>query len=133
MTKAELRNYRKTLFELGRRLGGDFARIHHEAFLRAGGEARGSLSNVPLHLADLGTDSFEQDIALGLLENEGQILEQIKAALARIEQGTFGQCEECQQSIPVERLRVVPYAPFCVECARALEGEKGPPGSPGNL
>jgi RNA polymerase-binding transcription factor DksA len=77
----------------------------------------------------LGTDNHEQEVALGLLENEGQMLEQTAAALARIEQGTYGRCVDCQKDIPAERLRAIPYTPRCFECARRLESE-GTGGAP---
>src|SRR5438309_11947730 len=111
MTSTELESYREHLVNLGRRLGGDFAYIRGEAFRQIGAEASGNLSSMPLHMADLGSDYVERDVALSLLETEGQLLEQIKTALGRIEQGTFGRCEECQRPIPVDRLQAVPYTP----------------------
>jgi RNA polymerase-binding transcription factor DksA len=124
VNKSDLGTYRDSLLVLGRRLDDDFAQIHDEALRQAGGDTRANLSHVPLHLADLGADSFEQDIALGLLETEGQILMQVKEALDRIDDGTYGDCQECQEPIPSERLRAVPYTLFCVDCARAYEQEQ---------
>jgi RNA polymerase-binding transcription factor DksA len=77
---------------------------------------------VPTHIADLGTDSFEQQFTLGLLENNEQTLEEVAAALERIEQGSFGRCEECQKTIPHARLEALPYARYCIACARKLQG-----------
>jgi DnaK suppressor protein len=118
MTKTELEGYRQSLLTLGRRLGGDFAAVAGEAFRTSGGEASGSLSNAPLHLADLGTDNFEQELTVSLLENAGQALEQIRAALERLAEGTYGRCQECGKTIPRLRLQALPYTPHCVECAR---------------
>ena len=78
---------------------------------------------MPIHMADLGTDAFEQENTLNLLQNEEQVLAHIAAALERIDQGTFGRCEECGAEIPETRLRALPYARYCVECARKLEKE----------
>ena len=50
-----------------------------------------------------------------------QLLEEITAALDRLRQGNFGQCEECDAEIPKPRLHALPYARYCVECARKLE------------
>jgi RNA polymerase-binding transcription factor DksA len=59
-------------------------------------------------------------VALGLLENEQQALGEVAAALGRIERGTFGRCEGCGEAIPGGRLRALPYARYCVGCARRL-------------
>jgi RNA polymerase-binding transcription factor DksA len=131
MTQTELEEYRQSLLALGKRLGGDFAGIAGEAFRTSGGEASGSLSNAPLHLADLGTDNFEQEMAVSLLENAGQNLEQIHDALNRIAEGTYGRCLECGKAIPRQRLQALPFTPYCVDDARKIqagEESQGPAG-----
>jgi DnaK suppressor protein len=72
-------------------------------------------------MADLGSDNFEQEFTLGLMENEEAALEKIESALERIEEGTYGECEECGVKIPKARLNAIPYAPTCVKCAEQLE------------
>jgi DnaK suppressor protein len=124
MTETEREDYRQCLLTLGKRLGGDISGIANEVLRQSGGEASGSLSNAPLHMADLGTDTFEQEMSAGLLENDVQIMEQIHAALERLNQGTYGLCQECRREIPADRLRVLPYTPYCVECARKLQAQK---------
>jgi RNA polymerase-binding transcription factor DksA len=121
MTKAELETYRETLLSLRKRLTGDVSHLADEALRAMGGEASGSLSNAPLHMADLGTDNYEQEFTLSLLHNQEQALEQITEALERIRQGTFGSCEECREAIPKARLQALPYARHCVACARKLQ------------
>ena len=121
MTKPELESFRQALLNLRSRLNGDVSHLADEALRAMGGEASGSLSNAPLHMADLGTDNYEQEFTLGLLQNQEQALEEIAAALGRIEQGTFGQCEGCGQAIPKGRLHALPYARYCVGCARGSQ------------
>jgi RNA polymerase-binding transcription factor DksA len=121
MTKTELDSYRDSLVNLRSRHNGDISHLADEAFRRTGGGAAGNLSNMPIHMADLGTDNFEQEFTLSLLQNEEQLLEEIGAALERINQGTFGRCEDCQGEIPRARLQAVPYARYCVACARKQE------------
>ena len=121
MTQAELNTYRQQLTDLRNRLRGDVSHLTNEALRQLGGEASGSLSNTPIHMADLGTDNFEQEFTLGLIQNEEQALDEITAALDRLQQGTFGRCEECHKDIPRARLQALPYARYCVECARKLE------------
>jgi DnaK suppressor protein len=120
MTKAEIDEYRRLLLTLKKRIAGDLSDLEEEALRPSGGEAAGNLSDVPIHPADLGTENFDEEIAVTLLENEGRILSEINDALARIEQGTFGKCENCHQEISRDRLRVLPYARYCIRCARQL-------------
>ncbi len=121
MTKTDMNGYQSTLLALRSRLKGDVSHLADEALRAAGGEASGSLSNAPLHMADLGTDNFEQEFTLSLLQNQEQVLEEIDHALDRINQGTYGLCEECHSPIPKARLQAVPYTRHCVECARKLQ------------
>ena len=121
MTKAERETYRETLLALRSRLKGDVSHLADEALRARGGEASGGLSNAPQHMADLGTDNFEQEFTLNLLQNQEQALTEIDEALERIKQGSFGLCEECQEPIPKARLQALPYARHCVACARKLQ------------
>jgi len=125
MTKTQMDAYRAKLLALGKRLRSDVSHLEGEAFRNTGGEASGSLSSVPIHPADLGTDNFEEELTLDLLENQDQMLEEIDAALARLDQGTFGRCEECQKPIAKERLDALPYTRLCVDCARKSEARGG--------
>ncbi len=123
MTTTELNHYREQLLELRERLTGDVAHLADEALRTAGDERGGDLSHVPLHMADLGTDSYERDNTLRLLANQERLVEEIDAALDRIRQGTFGVCEECGGPIvPRGRLQELPYTRYCVACAKKLDG-----------
>jgi RNA polymerase-binding protein DksA len=84
-------------------------------------EANGDLSSMPIHMADIGSDNFEQEFTLSLMENDGGTLTQIESSLERIEEGTYGQCEECGVKIPKSRLNAIPYATLCVRCAEQQE------------
>ena len=121
MNKAELKAHRQLLLVMRDRLTGDVSHLANEALRKSDGEAGGNLSHMPIHMADLGTDNFEQENTLSLLANEENMLAEITAALDRIQQGTFGRCEECHKEIPRARLEALPYARHCVECARKLE------------
>ncbi len=121
MTKADVESYRKKLVALGTRLRGAMSNLAGEALHSTGGESSGGLSNAPLHPADLGTDNFEQELSLGLIENQEQALTEIDDALERIRQGSFGKCEECGAAIAKGRLDALPYARHCVACARKFQ------------
>lgn len=134
MTDHERDQFRQQLLGLGKRMKEDVTGLEDEAFRKSGGGANGNLSNTPFHLADLGSDNYEQEVTVSLLENEEQRLEEIAAALDRINNGTFGRCEECQQEIGIERLCAIPYTRHCVECARkAQEQQPQSVQNPGNL
>jgi RNA polymerase-binding transcription factor DksA len=126
MTQTELRTIRQRLETLLRQLDRDRTQLKDEALQRTGGEASGGLSDVPLHPADLGTHDFEEEVTLSLLKNEEQLIEEINAALARIEQGTFGTCEACRKPIARDRLQALPYARYCAACAHRLEQKPTP-------
>jgi RNA polymerase-binding transcription factor DksA len=125
VTERELAGYRQQLLALADRIRSDLTDLTGEALRRAGGEASGNLSNTPLHLADLGSDAFEHEVNLGLLENEGQALNEIAAAITRMENGTYGRCERCGAEIGRERLQALPYVQHCIECAwEVQQGEQ---------
>jgi len=121
MTRAELEHFRDKLDELAARLRGDVTGLRGETLRKTGGEASGNLSNSPLHPADLGSDNFEHETNLGLLELQGQTLGEVDAALDRIRDGTYGRCQECGQEIRRSRLEALPYTPYCIECAHEFQ------------
>ncbi len=125
MTATDVNKYKQKLLALRNRLGGDVSHLAGEALHNDGDRTGGNLSNVPIHMADLGTDNFEQENTLQLLAKERQLLEEIDAALERIDKGDFGVCEECNGPImPAARLEELPYTRFCVNCARKLDKGK---------
>jgi RNA polymerase-binding transcription factor DksA len=118
----ELVSFRQVLQGLRARLRGDLDQMTDEALRRDNAGGTGNLSNVPLHMADLGTDNYDQEFTLGLIENEQGTLELVVEALDRMEHGTFGHCVECGELISKPRLQAIPYARHCIGCARKLEG-----------
>jgi DnaK suppressor protein len=121
MKKAESKVYKERLLGLRARLRGDVSQMADAALNQRRSDANGDLSSMPIHMADMGTDNFEQEFTLSLMESEGEALEQIESALERIEEGTYGQCEECGGRIPKKRLDAIPYASMCVKCASEFE------------
>ena len=117
MKKTEMRVYKERLLLVRARLRGDVSAMTEHS-LR---DKNGKLSSMPLHMADIGSDNFEQEFTLSLLQSEGDTLSMIESALERIEAGTYGACEECQSPIPKTRLNAIPHTPFCVKCAEKLQ------------
>ena len=118
LTKAQREKYRIMLLEKRRALIGDMNGIEAEAF---GGNGGGDLSNMPTHPADIGTDNFEHEFSLGLLESERSLLSEISAALARIDEGTYGICMGTGEPISKARLNARPWSKYCIEYARMVE------------
>src|SRR5919106_4751168 len=95
MKKAELKAYKERLLALRARLRGDVTQMADAALKKNRMETNGNLSSMPIHMADLGSDAYEQEFTLSLMETEEGTLGAIETALERIEDGTFGVCEEC--------------------------------------
>jgi len=120
MKKIEARSFKNMLLGLRSRLRGDVTAMADAALRKPRSEASGDLSSMPIHMADVGTDAFEQEFTLSLMEHDGDALEQIEAALDRVDAGLYGVCVECEGKIPKARLEVLPPTPYCVKCAEKL-------------
>jgi DnaK suppressor protein len=126
LKKAELEEFKRLLLVLRSRIRGDVRHLTNDALDR---NENGSESKSPTHLAELGTETYEQDFALRRVENEQGVLDEIEEALQRIDNESYGICAGCQEAgrtmaksiIPKARLRVIPYARNCVECERKRE------------
>ena len=91
-------------------------RQDREALSEASGE-----NNYRDHMADQGSATFERELDMTLEENVRDALGEVRAALARIDDGTYGTCERCGAEIPAERLEAVPTASLCITCKEAEE------------
>ncbi len=121
MNKREMKVYKQLLLALRGRLRGDVSAMADAALNKTRSEASGDLSSMPIHMADVGSDNFEQEFTLSLMENDEETLNQIEGALERIEEAVYGQCVECEAKIPKTRLNAIPYTPHCVKCASKLQ------------
>jgi DnaK suppressor protein len=122
MRKTDQKVFKNRLLQLRARLRGDVSAMADAALNKTRSEASGDLSSMPIHMADLGSDNFEQEFTLSLMENDEGTLEMIEAALERIEEGNYGSCIECGGTVPKTRLNAIPYTPFCVKCASKAQG-----------
>lgn len=125
LKKTEIAEFKALLENLQARLRGDVQQLTTEA-LGTDREDGGTESKSPTHMAELGSETFEQDFALSLVVNQQETLAEIKVALEKIKDGTYGLCEVCLKEgktaahslIRKERLKAIPYARNCVECER---------------
>ena len=79
------------------------------------------LSKLPIHMADVGSDNYELENSVGLMDGERKILRDIDDALQRIEEGTYGICDGKGEQIPIARLKAIPWTRYCVKCAELVE------------
>ncbi len=117
LSKKELDEYRLLLHAKRRQLIGMLNGMEDEA-LRS---SDGSLTGVPVHMADMGSDVYEQDFTLGMAETERAIVNEIDAALQRIEDKTFGVCQMTGKPIAKARLDAKPWAKYTIEAERIIE------------
>jgi DnaK suppressor protein len=121
LTAEDIAHFRLLLLEKRAEIIGDVSSMENEALKKSRLDAAGDLSSMPIHMADIGTDNYEQEFALGLLDSERKLLREINDALQRIADGTFGICEGTGEIIPKARLEANPWARYCVAYARKLE------------
>ncbi|HKE00381.1 MAG TPA: hypothetical protein VKE69_05175 [Planctomycetota bacterium] len=124
-TKDELKQFKTNLLQLRDQLSRQVGGMERDAL--TGKDAEVSVD----HMADHGSDTFDQDFTLGLIENEEQTIREIDLAIERIQDGTYGVCEACVEEplklcktcpyIQKARLEAIPYARYCVEYARVAE------------
>lgn len=117
LTRERIGKFRRILEAMDGRVLGDLRSLEEQARTGLGGEAGGNLSGAPMHLADLGTEQYMQELNATLLENESYIRLEIRDALARLDRDAYGICERCGKSIIVERLEALPYTRYCTPCS----------------
>jgi DnaK suppressor protein len=114
-SRTQLAPLRRALLELRQRMIGDLNQMEQEA-LRAD-DPDVDVENV----ADHGSDAFERNMTLGLMEGEARTLRQIGDALEAMDGGRYGLCAVCGEPIPLARLEALPFAQNCVPCQEAHE------------
>lgn len=112
MSKTQLKSFRETL-ETKR----------HE--LMAGGSDR---DEIMIENAAEEFDRLQQqlnrEVAIRNLDRESKLLKEVRAAIARLDKGTFGICLRCEEEIPEKRLKAVPWAAYCVSCQETIERQR---------
>jgi DnaK suppressor protein len=119
--QSDYSQFKSILLEKRRRLFGDVAMMSEEAL---GSEESAVDNHAPIHPAEVGSHSFEQEFTLGLLSRDGDKIRLVDLALEKIAEGSYGICDECGGRIPKGRLEMLPESIYCVKCASVLEGSK---------
>ncbi len=115
--KKELGRFRDILLKKRADLVGDVSDLESEALLGRSG----SLSALPQHLAEQGSETYEQSLSLNLAAEDRRLIREIDGALQRIDKGTFGICEMTGKAITRERLEELPWTRYSIEAAREFE------------
>ncbi len=116
-TPGEMEKLRQVLLEKRCELLDDIERLHNDAkCVTSSGEST-SESPVPTHMAERGSDTWEQELTYRLIENKEALLREIDDALLRIADSTYGICQASRKPIAKSRLRFIPWAKYCIEYA----------------
>ncbi|MGA2774629.1 MAG: TraR/DksA family transcriptional regulator [Candidatus Omnitrophota bacterium] len=120
-TKKELSEFKKIVLKKKDELLEDIQHISDDTLKKSQKEASGDISGYTYHMADVATDSYDREFSLGLASSERKFIYELDDALKRIEEGTFGICQDCKSLISKSRLKAVPYARSCVKCQEKRE------------
>ena len=121
LTAKELADFRELLIVKLKEIVGDVNHIESGALKSSRQDSAGDLSSMPIHMADIGSDNFEQEFSLGLMDSERNIVREIHEALKRIQDGTYGICEGTGEPIPKIRLKGIPWTRYCLKFAELVE------------
>jgi len=113
MNKKELKKIEKNLFERRMEILDNLMKKNSDY-----------VDNLKKEIGDLADEAYEvieKELAYDLSMAEKTELEEINDALKKIDEGTYGICEDCGGKIPVERLKVKPYAKYCIKCKEKHE------------
>jgi RNA polymerase-binding transcription factor DksA len=116
MSAKQLREFRDLLIRYRSRLISDLSSIEKEAL-----DVNADISHMPIHMADVGSDAYDQDLKLGMAASERKRINDIEAALVRIKKKTYGICHKTGKPIPEARLRAKPWAMYTKEAAELIE------------
>lgn len=118
--KKELGDFRKLIIARRNEIIDDLG-DRNETMKQSQKEASGDISGYTYHMADVATDNYDREFSLGIASNERQLLYELDDALKRIEEGSFGLCEECKRVITKTRLKAIPYTRHCLSCQEKRE------------
>ncbi len=121
MNKKLINQLKKQLEELRANLMHELQHLSENNLNRSQRDSTGDLSGYSYHMADVGTDNFGREMELNIASNENERVRMIEEALERLDEGNFGKCLTCTGDIDIERLKAIPYARQCIECARKAE------------
>ncbi|MCX7780366.1 MAG: TraR/DksA C4-type zinc finger protein [Negativicutes bacterium] len=130
MDAVKMQHFKRVLEADKKHLLAAIARLEETGIGDTLADAVSELSRHDNHPADLGSETFERGKDIALRDNAHVMLEAVEHALAKIQKGTYGQCDECGRSIRLNRLEALPSAALCIECQREADRHEGSTGRP---
>lgn len=124
LDKKDLEKLKALLLHFKAKIAGDIRHLENDSLNVNQRDAAGDLSGYSYHVADMATDNFDREFNLGLASTEQQTLNMIENALRKMDDGSFGVCEECTKMILLKRLMAMPYARLCIKCQETEEKNK---------
>jgi len=121
LTKKELHEFKKIITKRKDEVSSEIKHISDDTLKKSQKEASGDISGYTYHMADVATDNYDREFSLGLASNDRQVLYELDDAMKRIEDGSFGICEDCESIISKVRLKAVPHARLCIKCQEKRE------------
>ncbi|HQR43439.1 MAG TPA: TraR/DksA family transcriptional regulator [Gemmatales bacterium] len=122
MTPSEIQQQRQLLIALARHLGKNVSELERETDelrTKQGDYAQGQDMS---DYQEVSNQAAEEYVTKHLLGNQEFTLSEIEAALDRIKAGTYGKCVECKSTIDADRMKALPYARRCIQCAKSFHG-----------
>ena len=120
LSKEQLKQFRQLLITERAKLAAEIRSIAQDN-AKSPREASGDLSAYTVHMADMAADTYDRELSMNIVSSEQEILYQIDDALKRIDDGSYGLCQQCNELITMSRLKAVPYASLCIACQRVKE------------
>lgn len=121
LEKKELAEFRKLINKRKKEIVDNIEKISEEALKKSQKDAAGDISGYTYHMADVATDTYDREFNLELAANERRLIYELDDAIKRIEEGSFGVCEDCKCVITKTRLKALPYARLCLKCQEKRE------------
>lgn len=119
--KKELADFRKLILKRKEEILAEIKHISDDTLKKSQKDASGDISGYTYHMADVATDTYDREFSLRLASDERKLVYELDDALKKIEEGTFGICEECKSFITKTRLKAIPSARLCVRCQEKNE------------
>ena len=119
--KKDLAEFKKIILKRKEEILEGIEHISEDTLKKSQKDASGDISGYTYHMADVATDTYDREFSLGLASNERKLIYELDDTLKKIDDGTYGVCEDCKSLITRIRLKAIPYARLCVKCQEKRE------------
>jgi RNA polymerase-binding protein DksA len=120
-TKKDLVAFKKVILKKKEDILDDIKGMSQDTLKKSQKEASGDISGYAYHMADVATDTYDREFSMGIASNDRKVLYELDDAFKKVEEGTYGICEECDCLIAKSRLKAVPQARLCIKCQEKKE------------